>query len=759
MTVPNSVANQPPAPQLRRYPKAAIFGILYLALLIVPWALTVVVNSDPFFFWKGPSRVWVYAPDIWDYRYLRQLVKGLQVADGIGTVVSLPVVAALLARCAVVYSLRRRESNKLSARQLFALADGAWSNGFSDNVASTKLSVFGAVILAATLLFPALRSGFQSTEAILLPPHEITSEYTPPGNRGLLVGEDPGVVSLSVLSQENVVGVVKDGMIALRIDDVQQTFQSRTPFARRTRRHQSIPDYTLQNDQFDDFYTTVAPQPFSTGLLRSHAICMVSSILCEKSFAYESRKPPKVCPGERPFVASFSGSNITLSICVPGRWGSSPWEATTNKQTISEEMYIVADYIEGHQPGRFEAMIYCWSNSTPGYFELPNDHNRGVAGHILDNIPSASSVGEWSSDHFPPAPSSVDEAIENLWPGSHFQPPLASGTLMTAAMALFGNGTWFEAASLAANTTDFAVANATLRALCEQDAFPFRQFEPSSANLRFACSPSNVDYSPLDDMVAEFFDAMSLGATQVMSASVFLAEEAMLKEGLRVLSSWNRQIYFMAQLKDNVYKPTLTDSAVVGLSVLLGIQAVGIALMLLYIYSQATWTEKLDALAIARITHQLDDKGAIAAMGLRALGGLERDPLIKIDGLIGVVEQSSPAIELQSMPSRSGSTGHQNEDHTGENGGPSDSQDSVAQPVPVVGNAEPVPVHPRPSTAADQRTATLPTYEEHQSQAVPPPYRREGSQSSATPDIPGLTLRVGAKGLMRNWGKKNASSV
>ncbi|KAK3690197.1 hypothetical protein B0T22DRAFT_463152 [Podospora appendiculata] len=759
MTSPNFVANEPPAPRLRRYPKAAILGIVYLALLIAPWALTAVINSRPFFFWKGPSRIWVDAPDIWDYRYLRQLLKGLQVAEAVGAVVSLPIVAALLARCAVVYSLRRRASNKLSARQLFALADGTWSYGFRDSAASTKLSVFGAVILAATFLFPALRSGLQSTEDILLPAHEISAKYSPPGSKGSLIGEDPGVLSLSILPQDSVVGVVKDGMIALRIDDVQQASTGGgNPYVWRTRRDQFAPDYAQLDSEFDDFYTTVAPQTLSTGLLRSHAIRMASSISCEQSYSDGSRKPPKVCPGERPFVASFQGSNITLSICVPGRWGLSPWEATTDKQTISEEMYIVADNTVGHQPGRYTNMIYCSSNSARGYFELPNDHNNGVAGHMLDKVPSESSVGEWSSDHFPPTPSSVAEAIENIWPYSGSQPLLASGTLMMAAMALFGNDTWFDAASLAVNTTDFITANTTLRALCEQDALPFRRFKPTE-NLRFACAQTRFDYSPLEDMVADFFAAISKAAAPMMSAAIFLVEEAMLKEGMKSPVSWNRRIYSMARLKDPVFKPTLSDSAVVGLSVLLGIQAVGIVLMLLYIYSQATWTEKLDALAIARIAHQLDDKGAIAAMGLRELGSLERDPLSKIDGLIGVVEQSPSTMELQSMPSRSQRNSHQNAAHTGEGDGSLGSQDSLTRPIAVAGNAEPVTMYPHRLMTAEERTATLPTYEEHQSQVVPPPYRLAGPRPVVMAEIPGLTLRVGANGLMKNRGKKSALSV
>lgn len=48
--------------------------------------------------------------------------------NSIASIITVPIISALLAQAAVVYAQRRRKDQYLSVRQVFALADGGWSN-------------------------------------------------------------------------------------------------------------------------------------------------------------------------------------------------------------------------------------------------------------------------------------------------------------------------------------------------------------------------------------------------------------------------------------------------------------------------------------------------------------------------------------------------------------------------------------------------------------------------------------------------------
>ncbi|KAK3695740.1 hypothetical protein B0T22DRAFT_438693 [Podospora appendiculata] len=74
-------------------------------------------------------------------------------------------------------------------------------------------------------------------------------------------------------------------------------------------------------------------------------------------------------------------------------------------------------------------------------------------------------------------------------------------------------------------------------------------------------------------------------------------------------------------------------------------RAAPILILLYYIYTVPTWTATLDAMAIARISHQLQDNGAIGRIWLQDVAV---DKLEHVDGLIGVVESPEQAEEGRS---------------------------------------------------------------------------------------------------------------
>lgn len=81
-------------------------------------------------------------------------------------------------------------------------------------------------------------------------------------------------------------------------------------------------------------------------------------------------------------------------------------------------------------------------------------------------------------------------------------------------------------------------------------------------------------------------------------------------------------------------KPSVSAAGVIVVSVLLGLQVLGILFLMGYIYSIPTWTDTLDSLAIARIAHQLpdEDQDLLKEIGLRRARSTEVEKLGAVVG-------------------------------------------------------------------------------------------------------------------------------
>ena len=85
-------------------------------------------------------------------------------------------------------------------------------------------------------------------------------------------------------------------------------------------------------------------------------------------------------------------------------------------------------------------------------------------------------------------------------------------------------------------------------------------------------------------------------------------------------------------------KPSTGLSGLVVVSVLVFAQLIGLAYLAWYIYQVPTWTDMLDALAVARITNSLS-RTDIPSLGSITPSEIER--LRKLDGLVGVIEHDA----------------------------------------------------------------------------------------------------------------------
>jgi hypothetical protein len=89
-----------------------------------------------------------------------------------------------------------------------------------------------------------------------------------------------------------------------------------------------------------------------------------------------------------------------------------------------------------------------------------------------------------------------------------------------------------------------------------------------------------------------------------------------------------------------VRTPVVSTVALSVVTVLVGLQVAGIAALVWYIYTMPTWTDTLDALAVAGVTSQLIERegGFLRSDGFWDTTEKQLKEMNKLDGLVGVVD-------------------------------------------------------------------------------------------------------------------------
>lgn len=105
--------------------RAVCLLLLYCLILISPWILTCILSRRPSLARSYHNQSKVLSKEQLSSVYFG--VNTIRVLDSMATVAAVPVIGALLAHAAVVFTQRRREGKFRSVRQVFALADRAWA--------------------------------------------------------------------------------------------------------------------------------------------------------------------------------------------------------------------------------------------------------------------------------------------------------------------------------------------------------------------------------------------------------------------------------------------------------------------------------------------------------------------------------------------------------------------------------------------------------------------------------------------------------
>jgi len=107
-------------------PKVLYILLIYIPLLLAPWILTCVLANAPFGYSSYLKQRGQISPDVLATAHAWMVV--VRMLNSIAAVVTIPVLSAILAQAAVVYTQRRSLQQNLSMRQTLALADRSWQD-------------------------------------------------------------------------------------------------------------------------------------------------------------------------------------------------------------------------------------------------------------------------------------------------------------------------------------------------------------------------------------------------------------------------------------------------------------------------------------------------------------------------------------------------------------------------------------------------------------------------------------------------------
>jgi len=252
------------------------------------------------------------------------------------------------------------------------------------------------------------------------------------------------------------------------------------------------------------------------------------------------------------------------------------------------------------------------------------------------------------------------------------------GPLMTTALALFANGSWLNTA--AENVSNHSY-NGTYQTGGYFDEIPSWQLFWRGLPFSNLWTPGNgynelewkgrdfvsqcgyfeertfddirITNHDLFETTQQFFAAFAPGfnggknqtldtAQSLLEIAIFVANRAFVtwlspdssRNTLDILDG--RHIYTSPGAA--VPKPVLSKSSIIIMSVLIGLQLLGLGYLIYYLYRVPSWSDQLDAMAMARIGASLHHRGVLPAIG--PVSKQDLNALQTVGGLIGIVEKS-----------------------------------------------------------------------------------------------------------------------
>ncbi|KAK3337773.1 hypothetical protein B0T19DRAFT_413492 [Cercophora scortea] len=656
------------APAVLRYRRTpAIVAALYLAVLTTPWILTCVFGRlkpvDPL---ESISAKAANDDGRWTI--------AVAVLNALAMLFSLPAIYALLARAVVVNSQRRRDDQTLNARQLFGLADGRFLAGtFNDHQGSgdrSSVAFWGGMLVIIAIVLPPIRSAFVNQNIAFLGYAPETLVY-PPGTHdtykdkindrhpkpwvSFKIGTDATLSQITRGNNNNAVVLAKTRLAFASSHPAEWL-----PLAPRD------PETGL-------IYASALSANTSTGMYRQLGLRLDTTASCVRRPNLDAHTGCE-STWNGTYTMNYANNGLKVSVCMDTStyWKDAEY-AQEDRNALLQQLKEIAlidvmptDPDDGTILTDEMFTIECRANTSLGHFELGNTLNGGRAGPLLRTVPTTRELRAagfvYKSDTQRTTPEKPDftglsDVSDYNWTPDHSSGS-SGGPLWLMMQALFGAGSYFSIAQFPSDdtTNDQYVDHAICQAA---SVLPFSRLYSEWNLNNFACAPSHftADYRTTASAAAATNRLLryhllpklvtnGTNKSEILPISMYLANRALLEttamfggpgvSGTTVLpvEVWNAP----ALEVHGVYVPLW---AMIIISTLVGLQVLGILVLLRYIYTVPTWTATLDAMAIARVAYQLQDGGAIGRIWME---DVDVEKLEKVDGLVGVVE---PAGDLE----------------------------------------------------------------------------------------------------------------
>ncbi|KAI0199487.1 hypothetical protein F4808DRAFT_471499 [Astrocystis sublimbata] len=654
-----------------RHRKTPIFLlILYLPTLIVPWVLLFILAHRPL---SGTS----YFDQ--SGNHFAGNASGLTVADLLKTVnavLAVPILSTLLAYAAVVYAMRRQETQKLNLQQLFALADKGWTDvlllfGPNKQHHSSRFLWRAAFLVAIGAVLQPLTSLLVSIDPVAVTTcHDIPvkpcDSFGPP-----VVGHDPEPADMPYLQPDIVLQEVVDQLATTSDLETQPNLWSNNPdpnafidgIYNPLDRGMLFAYIPSNGNNPDGFFVTALMNGTNTGVLREHAIRLNSSVHCELILHSDFPSP---CPGGKPFKTHVKRQLVELRVCAPGNMSAFPFTPSRNRQDITEDLYLdlqVFPDLDIPDIDSYNFTTHCTASTSRGYFELGNVQNKFAYGQLLDKWPSPEYIAHETNDfrgidqnHARPTEEDSSSITDDTSPLEFYKPLVSPftnwnsrdsrdsvpGPLMVSAQVLFGNYSFVNQLADDPNSTNLTSYQQFL-SVCEHSRFPFTPaIGLTTPNAYGYCSDaanindegdSSLDFIfPLSQMLIGSMQLFNdtAQAEYALIMSMYYANRAMLVKTASGEGPFaRREIYFGSGITLN--RPSISLPALVIITLLILLQILGLCIVMRLIYSVPTWASTLDALEMARIGQ---------AVGVMPTIGDVRETnvakLLNTDALIGV---------------------------------------------------------------------------------------------------------------------------
>ncbi|KAF2676219.1 hypothetical protein K458DRAFT_437493 [Lentithecium fluviatile CBS 122367] len=675
---------------LRYRKRTAILIVFYVSLLLIPWAITCVLSVRPL---NAPSYFNQEGFTLTEISQIRYWMTAVDVLNSIASTVTIPILSALLAQAAVVYTQRRDARQALSIRHLFALADRGWSDiptlwdslkwSEPGSGASRTFLWFGAALLAISATQQPLYQALVPTETISIVPCSVIPStwkrhsYKECGSTSSVktVGLDPEPAQMAAVQQNEVLPKIISDLAFVSRTDVQPNLWVDSVDANVGWKSDSSPrklrtlGFTIIGREAGrgteeisgaNVFVTALETNTTTGVLRQHIMRMNSSVECTH---IERASFPSTCAGSLPFTASYSRTGVgssSLQVCAPGQYGTFPWSLSRNRQDLSEEIFIDIQQnssLQDRSDNEVNVTLHCEAKTTRGYFELGNIRNGNTYGPLLERWPSKIVMETEYNDYANGENMSKNggqrmiteyrPSEEDAWSGGYHPGPLwypsaqwnMSGPLMMSAMALFGNTSTFYSAfnrsRLDTNISDDR-AIAAWKNAC--NLMPFNKlFRVGGFSVCNAHIP--MESSDQIELTQEWLYAFNHtpSVEQALSTSLYFANKEILSSPGNTIDAWDqiivgRTIYSSPGV--SIQKPTMTTTVIIVLSTLIGLQMLGLTFLAYFIYHVPTWTYILNAVAVARIGASLEPS-CLPPIGPVNENDLNR--LASVSGLVGIM--------------------------------------------------------------------------------------------------------------------------